>query len=82
MVEGKCPSYMQTEDWEHIIKCLIRVELQKKYITKTYQEAAKLLNLEQSDKEIIAMLSNIVGYLKDYSRNRTKQHEIRVGKIF
>ena len=65
-------SYMQTEDWGHIIKCPTRVKLQKQYITKTYQEVAKLLNPEQSDEEIIAMLSDIVRYLKDYSRNITK----------
>ena len=31
---------------------------------KTYTEVIKLLQLEESDEKIIAMLSNIVGYLK------------------
>jgi len=41
-----------------------RVELQKEYITKVYDETAKQTPEDQSDEDLIVMLSDIIRYLK------------------
>ena len=78
----ECSRYLQIEDWNHIIICLMITESRKEYIIKLHTELLKVKYESIETEQIIEMLSNIITYFIGGSEYKVMQAKIRVSNFF
>jgi len=77
--DESCPRCSETENWEHVVRCVKTVEFRKDFITDMAKELLSVKQNEVSANEIFDMLEDILNFMEENDEDDYETNQNMVG---